>query len=119
MLDLRMKKIWIIPSAIIAMNALIFIIGIILNLPVVGFLVGGTAAILTDPIIIISGLLIGIFASDKNIKVFLLMFFVGTIILTVIFHFYINTTHPLTDIIRFNSILIISSIIFLIKRLFI
>ena len=114
-----MKKIWIIPSTILIANILILVLGIVTNSGFVGTLFGGLIAVIIDPVIIISGLLIGIIASDKKLKMFLLVFFVGTILLTVLFHFTINTTYTITDLVRFDGILIIASVIFLIKRLFI
>ena len=114
-----MKRLWIIPSAILIANILILVLGIATNSGFVGTLFGGLMAIMTDPVIIISGLLIGVIASDKNFKIFLLVFFVGAIVLTVLFHFMINTTYAITDLVRFDGILIIASVIFLIKRLFI
>jgi len=113
-----MKKIWIIPTAILAANILIMIFGIATNSGVIGAYAGGAAALLTDPLIIISGIIVGISASTRNIKLYLLVFFVGTLILTTILHFVINTSWFLTDILRFNDILIIASIIFLIKNIF-
>tara|TARA_E500000178_G_C16751603_1_gene630646 strand:+ start:413 stop:757 length:345 start_codon:yes stop_codon:yes gene_type:complete len=114
-----MKKIWIIPSTILIANILILVLGIVTNSGFVGTLFGGLIAVIIDPVIIISGLLIGIIASDKKLKMFLLVFFVGTILLTALFHFTINTTYIITDLVRFDGILIIASVIFLIKRLFI
>ena len=106
-------------TGILIANILILVLGIATNSGFVGTLFGGLMAIMTDPVIIISGLLIGVIASDKNLKIFLLVFFVGTIVLTVLFHFMINTTYAITDLVRFDGILIIASVIFLIKRLFI
>lgn len=114
-----MKRLWIIPSAILSANVLILIFGIATNSGFIGNLFGGLMAILTDPIIIISGLLVGVIATDKNLKGFLLVFFGGSVVLTFLFHFMINTSSSITDFARLDSILIISSILFLIKRLFI
>ena len=114
-----MKRLWIIPSAILSSNVLILIFGIATNSGFIGSLFGGLMAILTDPIIIISGLLVGVIATDKNLKGFLLVFFGGSVVLTFLFHFMINTTYAITDLVRFDGILIIASVIFLIKRLFI
>ena len=114
-----MKKLWIIPSAILVAHVLILVLGIATNSGFVGSLSGGLLAITTDPVIIISGLLIGVIASDKNLKTFLLVFFAGSIVLASLFHFMINTSHTISDIFRFDGILIIASVVFLIKRLFI
>ena len=110
-----MKNLWIIPSAILGANVMFILFGLITNWGFVGSFMGGTFAIFTDPLIIIAGILIGIFLPKKDIKVFLLLLFIGSGVITVIFHFIINTSFFMTDFIRFNNILILSSIIFLLK----
>ena len=87
-----MKSLWIIPSAILGVNVLFILFGLITNSGFVGSFMGGTAAIFTDPLIIIAGILIGIFLPKKDIKMFLLILLIGTGVITVIFHFIINTS---------------------------
>ena len=111
------KKLWVIPAAILSANILVIVLGFATNTVVIGSFAGATFAIMTDPLIFISGILIGIFAPNNDIKKFLIIFFVGSLILTFIFHFIINTSSSMTDFIRFNCILIVSSILFLIKSL--
>ena len=111
------KKLWVIPAAIISTNVLIIVLGFATNTGAIGSFAGATFAIMTDPLIFISGILIGIFVPNNDIKKFLIIFFGGTLILTFIFHFIINTSSLMTDLIRFNCILIVSSILFLIKSL--
>ena len=110
-----MKNLWIIPSAILGANVLFILFGLITNSGFVGSFMGGTAAIFTDPLILVAGILIGIFLPKKDIKMFLLILLIGTGVVTVVFHFIINTSFFMTDIIRFNNILILSSIVFLLK----
>ena len=109
------KKLWIIPTAIISLNLLILIFGIATNSGKIGGWLGATAALMFDPPIIVSGIILGMVASGKDFKLYLLTTFIGALVLTVIFHFMINTSFLLTDIVRFNDILILSSIVFLIK----
>ena len=110
-----MKKLWIIPTAIISLNLLILIFGIATNSGKIGVWIGATAALMFDPLIIVSGIILGMVASGKDLKLYLLTTFIGALVLTVIFHFMIHTQSSLTDIVRFNDILILSSIVFLIK----
>jgi hypothetical protein len=112
-----MNKLWAIPAAILSANVFVIVFGFATNTGVIGSFAGATFAIMTDPLIFISGILIGIFAPNNDIKKFLIIFFVGSLILTFIFHFIINTSSFMTDLIRFNCILIVSSILFLIKSL--
>lgn len=110
-----MKKLWIIPTAIISLNLLILIFGIATNSGKIGIWLGATTALMFDPLIIVSGIILGMVASGKDFKLYLLTTFIGALVLTVVFHFMINTSFLLTDIVRFNDILILSSIVFLIK----
>ena len=110
-----MKKLWIIPTAIISSNLLILIFGIAIDSGKIGIWLGATTALMFDPLIIVSGIILGMVASGKDFKLYLLTTFIGALVLTVVFHFMINTSFLLTDIVRFNDILILSSIVFLIK----
>jgi hypothetical protein len=113
-----MKKLWIIPTVILSLNILILIFGFATNSGVIGGLMGSTFALMFDPILFVSSLILGFVTSSKDFKLYLLTTFGGALVLTVIFHFMINTSFLLTDIVRFNNILILSSIVFLIKRKF-
>ena len=110
-----MKKLLIIPTAIISLNLLILIFGIATNSGKIGIWLGATTALMFDPMILASSLILGLATNSKDIKLYLLTTFGGALVLTVIFHFMINTSFLLTDIVRFNDILILSSIVFLIK----
>ena len=116
--DYSVKKIWIIPATILSANILVIVLGFATNTGAVGSFAGATFAIMTDPLIFISGILVGIFSPTNDIKKFLIIFFISSLILTFIFHFIINTSSSMTDLIRFNCILIVSSILVLIKRLY-
>jgi len=108
----------IIPTAIISLNLLILIFGIATSSGKIGSWLGATAALMFDPMILASSLILGLLSSNKDLKLYLLTTFIGALVLTVIFHFIIHTQSSLTDIVRFNDILILSSVVFLIKRKF-
>ena len=101
--------------SILVLNLLFIIIAVANNF--VGFfgaLVGGSAAILTDPVILVVGILGGVALATQRIKFAVIALVVGAIIAAVVVHFILGTTRFIVDVVRVNVFLIIPSIIILI-----
>tara|TARA_B110000503_G_scaffold93439_1_gene140914 strand:+ start:65 stop:409 length:345 start_codon:yes stop_codon:yes gene_type:complete len=111
-----MNKLWIMPTVIISLYVLLIIFTVATNNGTGGALLGFTMAAMTDPAIFISSTILGLLASNKNLTLYLLTTFGGALVLTVVFHFMINTTLPIVDMVRFYDLIFLSSIIYLIKR---
>jgi len=101
--------------SILVLNLIFIIIAVANNF--VGFfgaLVGGSAAILTDPVILVVGILGGVALATQRIKFAVIALVVGAIIAAVVVHFILGTTRFIVDVVRVNVFLIIPSIIILI-----
>ena len=113
------NKLWIIPAAIILINLLTAVLGFINQTGVVGTLVGGTAAFMTDPVIIIFSILVGVFASKSNFIQWLLVFVGSSIIFVVIMHIVFKSPFMIIAFCRFDAVMIIASLIYLVKYNFV
>jgi hypothetical protein len=118
MKKLLMKKHWIIPTAFISLNFLIVVLGLATNSDSIGSFAGTSLAKITDPTIIVLGVLIGLFAFNFEIRKFFLILFSGVLISVLVFYLITNTSSSMNMLIILNSILLIASVIFLIIRLF-
>ena len=117
-LNLILNKIWLVPVVIISLNILIAILGFITQTPAVGSLLGTTAAFMSDPIIIAFSVLFGALAPKSNLSLWLLIFFGVPIIFVIAMHFALNTPYLIFGLFRFNSVMILVSIAYLIKYKF-
>ena len=113
-----LNKIWLVPVAIISFNILIAILGFITQTPALGSLLGATAAFMFDPIIIAFSVLFGALAPKSNLSLWLLIFFGAPIIFVTGMHFALNTPYLIFGLFRFNSVMILVSIAYLIKYKF-
>ena len=105
--------------SILVLNLLFIIIAVVNNF--VGFfgvLVGGSAAILTDPVILVVGILGGVALVTQRIKFAVIALIVGAIIAAVVVHFILGTTRFIVDVVRVNVFLIIPSIIVIVASFF-
>ena len=112
------NKIWFVPVLIISLNILIAVLGFITQTPALGTLLGATAAFMIDPIIIAFSVLFGALAPKSNISLWLLIFFGAPIIFVTGMHFALNTPYLIFGLFRFNSVMILVSITYLIKYKF-
>jgi len=71
-----------------------------------------------DPIIIAFSVLFGALAPKSNISLWLLIFFGAPIIFVTGMHFALNTPYLIFGLFRFNSVMILVSIAYLIKYKF-
>jgi len=113
-----LNKIWLVPVTIISLNILFAILGFITQTPSLGTLLGATAAFMFDPIIIAFSVLFGALAPKSNISLWLLIFFGAPIIFVTGMHFALNTPYLIFGLFRFNSVMILVSIAYLIKYKF-
>jgi len=113
-----LNKIWLVPVLIISLNILIAVLGFITQTPALGTLLGSTAAFMIDPIIIAFSVLFGALAPKSNISLWLLIFFGAPIIFVTGMHFAFNTPYLIFGLFRFNSVMILVSIAYLIKYKF-
>lgn len=113
-----LNKIWLVPVVIISLNILIAILGFITQTPALGSLLGATAAFMFDPIIIAFSVLFGALAPKSNLSLWLLIFFGAPIIFVIAMHFAMNTPYLIFGLFRFNSVMILVSIAYLIKYKF-
>jgi len=105
--------------SILVLNLLFIIIAVANNF--VGFfgaLVGGSAAILTDPVILVAGILGGVALATQRIKFAVIALVVGSIIAAVVVHFFLDTTRFIVDVVRVNVFLIIPSIFVVVASFF-
>ena len=118
MKKILMKKHWIIPTAIVLSNFLIIVLGFTTNSGTIGSFARASFTTITDPIIIILGVLIGLFAFNYEIRKIFLILFSGVLISALVFHLITNTSSSMNMLIILNSIIIIASVLFLIIRFF-
>jgi hypothetical protein len=103
---------------ILICNVLFIYIGFVANIGFVGSFAGGLMAIGTDPIIIMIGVLLGVLTVFKQLNFSLIYLILGAVLSTVVIHFILGTTKFIVDIIRFDALLIISSITILAASFF-
>ena len=95
---------------ILVSNLLFFIIGFGNDIGIVGAIAGGLAAIITDPLILIIGILGGLALVIQRIRFPVIALVVGAIVATVIVHLILGTTRLIVDIVRLDAFLLIPSI---------
>ena len=104
---------------ILIFNMLFIYVGFVANIGFVGSFVGGLMAIGTDPIIVMIGILLGIMLTVFKQSNFSLIYLIlGAVLSTVVIHFILGTTKFIIDLIRFDALLIISSVTILITSFF-
>ena len=103
---------------ILVSNLLFFIIGFGNDIGIVGAIAGGLAAIITDPLILIIGILGGLALVIQRIRFPVIALVVGAIVATVIVHLILGTTRLIVDIVRLDAFLLIPSIITIVASFF-
>jgi len=103
---------------ILVSNLLFFIIGFGNNIGIVDAIAGGLAAILTDPLILVIGILGGLALVFERTRFPVIALVVGAIVATVIVHLILDTTRLIVDIVRLDAFLLIPSIITIVASFF-
>ena len=103
---------------ILVSNILFIYVGFVANVGFVGSFAGGLMAIGTDPIIILIGVLLGVLTVFQQSKLSLIYLILGAVLATIVIHFILGTNDFIVDIVRFDALLIISSIIILVASIF-
>ena len=103
---------------ILVSNLLFFIIGFGNNIGIVGAIAGGLAAILTDPLILVIGILGGLALVFERTRFPVIALVVGAIVATVIVHLILDTTRLIVDVVRLDAFLLIPSIITIVASFF-
>ena len=103
---------------ILVSNILFIYVGFVANVGFVGSFAGGLMAIGTDPIIILIGVLLGVLTVFQQSKLSLIYLILGAVLATIVIHFILGTNVFIVDIIRFDALLIISSITILVASIF-
>jgi len=114
----KFNILWIIPTVIILSNLIIAIYGFATQTGTIGTLVGATAAFMTDPIIMLFSIIIGIFAPKTKLVHWVIIFLIIPVIFVLLMHFVFPTPYFIFDLFRFNSVMIIVSLVYLIKYKF-
>jgi hypothetical protein len=103
---------------ILVSNLLFLIIGVAHDIGLVGAIMGGLAAILTDPLILVIGIVGGAALVIQQIKFPVIALVAGSIVATIIIHFSLGTTRLIVDIVRLDAFLLITSIIIIVASFF-
>ena len=103
---------------ILVSNILFIYVGFVAKVGFVGSFAGGLMAIGTDPIIILIGVLLGVLTVFQQSKLSLIYLILGAVLATIVIHFILGTNDFIVDIVRFDALLIISSIIILVDSIF-
>ena len=103
---------------IIVTNILIFSVGYVANIALIGLFFGGLTAIGTDPIILILGALLGAGLVAKPYKFSVIYLWLGAMFLTMLVHVVLGTTKVMVDVVKFDALLIISALIIIITSFF-
>lgn len=103
---------------ILVSNILFIYVGFVANVGFVGSFAGGLMAIGTDPIIILIGVLLGVLTVFHQSKLSLIYLILGAVLATIVIHFILGTNNFIVDVVRFDALLIISSIIILVFSIF-
>jgi hypothetical protein len=103
---------------ILVSNFLFFAVGILANIGFVGTFMGGLMAIGTDPVILMLGALLGVGLVVKPFKFSVIYLVIGAIFLTMLVHVILGTTRFIVDVVRFDALLIIPSIIIVVTSFF-
>ena len=103
---------------IIVANILIFSVGYVANIALIGLFFGGLTAIGTDPIILILGALLGAGLVARPYKLSVIYLWVGAMFLTMLVHVILGTTKVMVDVVKFDALLIISALILIITSFF-
>nr|ABZ06574.1 hypothetical protein ALOHA_HF4000097M14ctg1g17 [uncultured marine microorganism HF4000_097M14] len=101
--------------SILILNILFLLYGITTNSLLSARFMGGLAAIMTDPIILILGLVGGVFL--QNVKFPVISVTVASILAAIVIHFILGTTRFIVDVIRVDALLLICSAITLITNI--
>jgi len=114
-----MRKILVLFAIPILVSNILFIyVGFVANVGFVGSFAGGLMAIGTDPIIILIGVLLGVLTVFYQSKLSLIYLILGAVLATIVIHFILGTNNFIVDVVRFDALLIISSIIILVFSIF-
>ena len=103
---------------IIVTNILIFSVGYVANIALIGLFFGGLTAIGTDPIILILGALLGAGLVAKPYKFSVIYLWLGAMFLTMLVHVILGTTKVMLDVVKFDALLIISALIIIATSFF-
>ena len=103
---------------ILVSNFLFFVVGFLANISFVGTFMGGLMAIGTDPIILMLGALLGAGLVVKPFRFSVIYLVIGAIFLTMLVHVILGTTRFIVDMVRFDALLIIPSIIIVVTSFF-
>ena len=103
---------------ILVSNFLFFVVGILANIGFVGTFMGGLMAIGTDPVILMLGALLGAGLVVKPFRFSVIYLVIGAIFLTMLVHVILGTTRFIVDMVRFDALLIIPSIIIVVTSFF-
>ena len=103
---------------ILVSNFLFFAVGILANISFVGTFMGGLMAIGTDPVILMLGALSGAGLVVKPFKFSVIYLVISAIFLTMLVHVILGTTRFIVDVVRFDALLIIPSIIIVVTSFF-
>lgn len=103
---------------ILVSNFLFFAVGILANIGFVGTFMGGLMAIGTDPIIILMSIVIGTVLINLQSRFLVIYFILASIIGATVVHFMLGTTKLIVDIVRFDALLILPSIIIVVASFF-
>jgi len=103
---------------ILVSNFLFFAVGILANIGFVGTFMGGLMAIGTDPIILMLGALLGAGLVVKPFRFSVIYLVIGAIFLTMLVHVILGTTRFIVDVVRFDALLILPSIIIVVASFF-
>ena len=103
---------------ILVSNFLFFVVGVLANISFVGTFMGGLMAIGTDPVILMLGALLGAGLVAKPFRFSVIYLVISAIFLTMLVHVILGTTRFIVDVVRFDALLIIPSIIIVVASFF-